>query len=132
MDFKKITKKQYYNAIKELSKPFNLIITLWDNDLEKCGVDIISDKSRMDYVKNFIKRNEFEIDRLLINEPQFNGIEEASKSFRLEYISGINGKFCWEDKRGNFYKAVKTDGEVTKIIFLHDYGSTISIKASII
>ena len=132
MGFQKITKKQYYHAIKRLSKPFNQIVVLWDSDLEKCGVDINSDKSRMDYVKNFINRNEFEIDRLLLNEPQFKGIEEASKSFRLECINGINGDFCWEDKRGKFYKAVKTDGEVPKFIFLHDYGDTINIKASII
>lgn len=128
MDFQKITKKQYYHTIKGLSNPFNLIIYLYNTDMESCGVDINSQKERMNYIKNFIKTNENMINEMLLLRPQFNDIEEKSKDFLL--ISDGHSP-CYEEKKGKFYRAVKSDNMV-KMVLLHDYGDAISIKASLI
>ena len=64
MGFQKITKKQYYHTIKGLVNPFNLIICLYNTDMERCGVDITSQKERMNYIKNFIKTNEDTINEM--------------------------------------------------------------------
>ena len=128
MGFQKITKQEYYHTIKGLTNPFNLIICLYNTDMERCGVDINSHKERMNYVENFIKNNEDKINEMLLHSPQFNDIEEKSKDFLL--IS--DGHLPWyEEKKGKFYRAVKSDNMV-KMVLLHDYGDAISIKASLI
>lgn len=128
MGFQKITKKEYYHTIKGLTNPFNLIICLYNTDMERCGVDINSHE-RMNYVKNFIKNNEDKINEMLLHSKhQFNDIEEKSKDFLL--ISDGHSP-CYEEKKGKFYRAVKSDNMV-KMVLLHDYGDAISIKASLI